>query len=198
MPELIDLLIDSVENKYYGKYRGTVVNNKDKKKLGRMIVTVPDLLKNKETGWAFPCFPYGGIKDTGFFAVPEEGSNVWVEFEGGDLSYPIWTGTWLSEPSGTTETPVEAQSTEPNVKVLKTKSGHKIEMHDKEGDEKIVIANKDGSIIKMDSQGTEISSNGGSSLIKLDAEGITLTKSPNSIKITAASVSINGISLEIS
>ena len=193
----MELLIESVENKYYGKYRGTVTNNKDKKKLGRIKAKVPDLLKDKETGWAFPCLPYGGTNDTGLFVIPEEGSNVWIEFEAGNLSYPIWSGTWWAEPSGKSETPSESQNIPPDVKVLKTKSGHRIEMHDKEGQEKIIITNKDGSIIKMDSTGTAISSDSGKSLVKLDSQGITLSRGAKSVKITDSSVTINGISLEV-
>ena len=38
-----------------------------------------------------PCVPYAG-SGVGFFAVPPVGANVWVEFEGGDPDYPIWSG----------------------------------------------------------------------------------------------------------
>ncbi len=193
----MELLIDSAENRYYGKFRGTVVDNKDIKKLGRLKAKVPDLLKDEETGWALPCLPSGGSKDIGFFVIPEVGSNVWIEFEGGNLSYPLWSGTWWSEPSGKSETPSESQITPPDVKVLKTKSGHRIEMHDKEGEEKIIITNKDGSIMQMDSTGTAISSDSGKSLIKLNPQGITLSRGANSVKITDSSVTINGISLEV-
>ena len=100
MPEVMELLIDNVENRYYGKFRGSVTDAGDPKKLGRIKAKIPDLLSDKETGWALPCLPYGGSKDTGLFVIPEVGSNVWIEFEAGNLSYPIWTGIWWGEPSG--------------------------------------------------------------------------------------------------
>ena len=31
------------------------------------------------------------------FTVPPEGSNVWVEFEGGDANYPIWSGCFWGQ-----------------------------------------------------------------------------------------------------
>ena len=43
-----------------------------------------------------PCTPYAG-KDIGMFTVPPEGSNVWVEFEGGDANYPIWSGCFWGQ-----------------------------------------------------------------------------------------------------
>jgi hypothetical protein len=38
-----------------------------------------------------PCVPYAG-SGVGFYAMPPIGADVWVEFEGGDPSYPIWAG----------------------------------------------------------------------------------------------------------
>lgn len=196
MQEVLERLIDRVENRYYGKYRGKIVDNKDPKGLGRIRAKVPELIGDQETGWALPCLPYGGSKDIGLFAVPEVDSNIWIEFEAGNLSYPIWTGVWWSEASGN-EVPSEAQKTDPTVKILKTKAGHRIELHDSDGQEKILITNKHGSIIEMNSSGTTISSDNGLSSIKLNSQGITLSRGASNIKIADSSVTINNIALEV-
>jgi hypothetical protein len=75
----------------YGKYRGIVFNNTDPLNMGRIQATVVDVLGEVPTSWATPCAPVAGI-NAGFFAVPMVGSGVWIEFEAGDVSRPIWTG----------------------------------------------------------------------------------------------------------
>jgi uncharacterized protein involved in type VI secretion and phage assembly len=81
----------SESRKFYGKYRGTVINNVDPMMLGRIQVMVPDVSNVIATSWAMPCVPIAG-KQMGTFVVPQVGAGVWVEFEQGDPDYPIWVG----------------------------------------------------------------------------------------------------------
>lgn len=76
---------------YYGKYRGTVVNNIDPMQVGRIQVMVPDVSNLMLSSWAMPCAPVAGI-NMGVFTLPLIGAGVWVEFEQGDPDYPIWVG----------------------------------------------------------------------------------------------------------
>ena len=77
--------------KFYGLYRGTVVNNIDPMQLGRIMAIVPDVSNVIPTSWAMPCVPIAG-KLMGTFMVPQIGAGVWVQFEQGDPDYPVWTG----------------------------------------------------------------------------------------------------------
>ena len=77
--------------RYYGKYRGLVLNNIDPLQIGRILAQVPDLLGKTPSTWAMPCVPAAGIQ-AGCFIVPPIGSQVWMEFEQGDPDYPIWSG----------------------------------------------------------------------------------------------------------
>ena len=77
--------------KFYGKYRGTVVNNIDPEQRGRIQAIVPAVSNVIPTSWAMPCVPMAG-KEQGFFMVPQLGAGVWMEFEGGDPDKPIWVG----------------------------------------------------------------------------------------------------------
>ncbi len=77
--------------KYYGKYRGTVIQNVDPEQMGRIQAMVPDVSGLLPSSWAMPCVPIAG-KSSGTFVVPQIGAGVWIEFEQGDPDYPVWTG----------------------------------------------------------------------------------------------------------
>jgi uncharacterized protein involved in type VI secretion and phage assembly len=81
----------SAAKKFYGKFRGTVINNIDPLQLGRILASVPDVLGPTPTSWAMPCVPIAG-KQMGTYMVPEIGAGVWIEFEQGNPDYPIWVG----------------------------------------------------------------------------------------------------------
>ncbi len=83
----------SEAQKYYGKYRGTVLNNLDPLQIGRLMVQVPDVGGLIPSSWAMPCFPISG-KQMGAYMIPQIGTGVWVEFEQGNPDYPIWSGCW--------------------------------------------------------------------------------------------------------
>ena len=82
---------NDTETRYYGKYRGTVMNNVDPEQRGRLVAQVPDVLGLVPSSWAMPCVPMAG-KSQGTFMVPQMGAGVWIEFEQGDPDYPIWVG----------------------------------------------------------------------------------------------------------
>lgn len=104
---------------FLGKYRGTVEDNVDRSGQGRIRVRVPAVLGDSDLSWAMPCVPYAG-PGVGFFAMPPVGANVWVEFEGGDPDYPIWTGCFWHEG----EAPVDGNDPAlAEKKVLKTEVG---------------------------------------------------------------------------
>ena len=79
---------------FWGKYRGTVVNNIDPEQRGRLMCLVPDVLTLVPSTWAEPCTPLAGPTGPpmGVYMVPPIGAGVWVEFEQGDPDYPIWVG----------------------------------------------------------------------------------------------------------
>jgi hypothetical protein len=84
------------------KFRGVVVDNLDPQQIGRLKVKVPSLL-GEEAVFAMPCVPYAG-PSVGFLALPPVGANVWVDFEAGDVTRPVWSGCFW----GPGEAPPEA------------------------------------------------------------------------------------------
>jgi phage baseplate assembly protein gpV len=162
--QLLDHVANQVDSRFFGKFRGKVTDNSDPLDLGRVKATVPALLDTEETGWALPAFPYGGISEQGFFFVPDVGANVWIEFEAGNLSYPIWTGVFFS--SG--DVP---ESAKPEQKVIKTKSGHKVILDDDAGT--LEITDSNSNTIRMDSSLISIKA-GDATKIVVDAPQIEL------------------------
>jgi uncharacterized protein involved in type VI secretion and phage assembly len=82
--------------KFYGVYRGTVVNNIDPLQIGRIMATVPDAGGVIPSTWAMPCVPIAG-KQMGTFMVPQIGSGVFIQFEAGDPDRPVWVGGWWGD-----------------------------------------------------------------------------------------------------
>lgn len=70
---------------HYGIYRGTVMNTADPLMKGRIMVTVPSVA-GAPGGWAEACRDYGSN------TAPPIGTAIWVMFEGGDSSRPVWMG----------------------------------------------------------------------------------------------------------
>ena len=82
-------LLERLRTRFYGKYRG-ICTDVDAATM-RIKAKVPAVLGEVDTGWCLPCVPYAG-PNVGIAFLPEQGSGVWIEFEGGDVSYPIWVG----------------------------------------------------------------------------------------------------------
>lgn len=166
-------LVRQVEHRYLGKYRGIVVRNADPEHLGRLQVQVPSVLGDVVTGWALPCLPHGGADDVGWFAVPPEGAGVWVEFEEGDLEFPIWVGTYWRKPGGTSELPrgngpdgAEGEVVDPPTRtILKTAKGHTIQIEDADGADLVLIHEAtNGHVIALDVDGVRVVAGTGNSL----------------------------------
>lgn len=82
--------------RYYGVYRGTVVDNLDPLQIGRIMAIVTDVSSIVPSTWAMPCAPIAG-KQMGVFMVPQIGSGVWIQYEAGDPDHPVWVGGWWGD-----------------------------------------------------------------------------------------------------
>lgn len=125
--------------RHYGKFRGFVTNNDDPESLGRIRAKVPEVLHDVETGWALPCTPYSGDA-TGLWAVPEPGAGVWIEFEAGDVSRPIWTGCWWIRDKAPRDE--SGASVRPQTRLLRSEQGLMLALHDR--DKQVALSDADG------------------------------------------------------
>ncbi|MFJ4471403.1 phage baseplate assembly protein V [Streptomyces sp. NPDC089424] len=154
-------------NRYLGKYRGRVVDNNDPLRIGRITVEVPDVLGDEPSTWALPCLPFTG-PESGQFVVPPPGTGVWVEFEQGDPSFPVWTGCWWGAAE---ELPPDARrelrADVPNKPVVvQTPLAHKLVMSDTPGaEEGILLQAKGGAYIRITEEAVVIATGAGAQVV---------------------------------
>ncbi len=166
MEEVIAQLVEKVQSRYYGKYRGFVADNDDPLRQGRLRLRIPSVLGEAVTNWALPCLPFGGLADQGLFSVPEIGAQVWVEFEAGALDYPLWTGTFWTQQDAV---PAEVKSP-PTTRQFKTPGGHYWLFEDAEDEQRVRIEHSTGASLDIDAQGTINLADAGGATVTLDAE----------------------------
>lgn len=202
--DLENLLVETVEtmrSRFYGKYRGLVTDVEDPLKMGRVMARVPEVFEDVQTPWAVPCVPFAGSRH-GFVVLPEVGDGVWIEFEAGDISRPIWTGCWwgegeLPDPGGT------------QTRVLVTTLGHKLILDDlkKEirllhyADGEMVMKDDDITLTIGDSETKmtrdEITVKVKQSVITVNANEIILESGAGKIKLSLAGVDVNNGAVKV-
>ncbi|MEI6340909.1 MAG: phage baseplate assembly protein V [Verrucomicrobiota bacterium] len=164
------------ERRFHGKFRGRVTDNQDPLQIGRIRASVPDVLGDAASGWAMPCFPFAG-QGLGFFALPDVGAGVWIEFEHGDPDFPIWAGCWY----GTAAELPPALLAPPYQKlIVKTKGGNSVTLDDTPGVGGITLETPSGAKLTLSATGVELTN------------GLGAT-----IQLTGPQVSVNNGALDI-
>jgi hypothetical protein len=171
---------------YLGKYKAVVVNNVDPLLIGRIQVIVPDVASLAPSTWAMPCVPVAGV-NMGLFSPPLIGSGVWVEFERGDPSKPIWVGCYWGLGA---EVPVLSRMVPPAVPgiTLQTTLKNGIVISDVPGPTGgIMIQTTMGAMISVSDAGILIS-NGKGALINMTGSAIQIVGLPLDINGGALNV----------
>jgi len=154
----------SETQKFYGKYRGTVLNNVDPMQIGRLMVQVPDVSALIPSSWAMPSFPITG-KQMGAYMIPQIGAGVWVEFEQGNPDYPIWSGCWYGSAAEVPALALAGNPASPNI-VLQTALQNSIVISDLPGPTGgIMLKSTTGATIIVNDTGIYIQNGKGASLI---------------------------------
>ncbi|MEM6714576.1 MAG: phage baseplate assembly protein V [Cyanobacteria bacterium P01_F01_bin.56] len=154
------------DQKYYGKYPGTVVQNIDPEQRGRLLITVPDVLSLVPSTWAEPCVPLAGPTGPpmGVYLVPPIGTGVWVEFAHGDLNRPIWVGCRWGSPSDVPPLAHAGLPVAPNI-VLQSVGQHSLVISDLPGPTGgIMLKSTTGASIIVNDTGIYIQNGKGASL----------------------------------
>jgi uncharacterized protein involved in type VI secretion and phage assembly len=183
----LDEVLDFLASHFFGKYRGTVVDNADPTDRGRLQVQVPAVL-GSESVWALPCVPYAGA-GVGFYALPEPGTAIWVEFEGGDPSFPVWSGCFWADG----ELPDTGGAA---VKILKTAKGT-LRVDDGPGD--MLVSNDRDSAVKLEGEATiEAAAGGGTARHVVGGSGVKSESGGGAtVDVNGPNVSINDGALKV-
>ena len=96
---------------------------------------------------------------------------MWIEFEGGDVSYPIWTGCFWRQ--GEVPGDVDAK-----VKVIVTKS--KLELKLDDNAPRLTLTDSNGNTVTLDSS------------------GITVANGGKQVVVSSSSVNVNKGALQVS
>jgi uncharacterized protein involved in type VI secretion and phage assembly len=164
----------SEPKRFFGKYRGTVVNNVDPEQRGRIQAMVPDVAGFALSSWALPAFPVSGLQ-MGIFGLPLPGSGVWIEFEQGDPDYPVWTGVFYGSAA---EVPAMSHLVPPAVPgiVLQTVLQNAIVVSDVPGPTGgIMLKSATGAMILINELGITIS-NGQGAMIQMTGPSVIVNQ----------------------
>jgi len=162
--------------RYFGKYRAWVTNRSDPKELCRILLKCPAVLgTEEELGWALPSPAAGGGVNTGDVNIPQINDIVWVEFEEGDPSRPLWApGMWTirdgentvpkhgrAQPDTTDYArreygnvpPSQFEGTYGNNRIIGDVAGNFLELDATSGAERVQLSHRTGTRIEMQSDG---------------------------------------------
>lgn len=214
---IADILAE-LQAKKFGRYKGVVISNVDEEKRGRLQVQVKDVL-GEEPIWMAGVFPMGGNDKEAFVFIPAKGATVLVEFIGGDVSFPIWTGTyWDHDVNPTPPEPIDMS--EKQLSLIRTRSGAEVRVTDDGQKVTVRIGTADGTEFSVDEKGkvqvvdkkgagvvldpepaggeaTVTVSGHGDSSVKLAGSRVDITAGQTSIAMDAGTVTITASSIKL-
>lgn len=141
--------------RWIGKYRGQVVGpGSASEPAGSLVVKVPEVMGPTGSQLALPCFPYAAMA-AGSFVVPPKDAAVWVEFEGGKETKPIWVGGFYPNALGPKKATAAPAGTE--MVLIQTTKDNVLSITDVAGPNGgIVLSVASGATITLNDNGVEI------------------------------------------
>jgi type VI secretion system secreted protein VgrG len=128
-----------VMQQWYGLVPARVVEHNDPKKMGRIKVQY-FWQEDNHAHWARMVTPHAG-GDRGFMFMPEEGDEVVVAFEDGDVERPVVLGSvWNAVDQAPRKEFWGGELENNDIKRMVTKSGNRVQFVDKKGKESMVLA----------------------------------------------------------
>ncbi|WP_378175733.1 type VI secretion system Vgr family protein [Aquimarina sp. SS2-1] len=153
---------------------GIVKENSDPDGLGRIRVQFPWQKENGElTPWLRIVTPHAG-GEKGFHFIPEIDEEVLIGFEGGNAERPYVLGTLYTGRAN----PSSWNTQNNDIKAIRTRSGHTVELNDTDGAEFIMITDKNKNIIQIDTANNDITISAGENMT-LNAKNMQINVDEN-------------------
>ena len=160
-----------------------VVENKDDSGTGRVKVRLG--IQPGETLWARVATPMTGA-GRGVYFIPEEGDEVLVAFEHGDMRRPYVIGSlW----NGRDRPPVTNTDGRNDLRLIRTRKGHLLTFDDGEKG-RVELALNDGTHLSIDEDGIRLEDRNGNGLTIQSAPGAFAIQASGAISIKASQISI--------
>jgi len=175
-------------NKIYGVVTAVVTNNKDPDKKGRIKVKYVWMGEAKaiESNWARVVSLMAG-NDRGMHFLPEVDDEVLVAFEHGNINYPYIVGSLWNNTDKVIEKNEDGKN---NLRIIKSRSGHKITLDDSDGKEKITIEDKSTKrtiVFDGENKTLDIKNDDTDGKVTINAKGDIEITSDKNVKITGKS-----------
>jgi uncharacterized protein involved in type VI secretion and phage assembly len=185
---------EMMERRVYGVAIAKVETNRDVRGEGRVQLSYP--WAPGITAWARVAAPYAGM-NRGIYFMPQDGDEVLVAFQNGDISAPYVIGSLWSSIDRPPISPgdILAPSTK---RVIRTGSAAAHEIVFDDLDSSITVTSLTQQQITMDPAQIKLSTAGGLASITLDTAGNISIEGAVSIDLQAQRISINGTNISVS
>jgi hypothetical protein len=176
---------EEMADQYYGVYSAQVTGNDAGE--GVLSVIVLAVHPDGQELQAKPCLPYGVL------FLPEKDDKVWVQFEGGDSTLPVWTGVqqfgdaWPSDPGP------------PTARMLRSLKDHRLTLDDDTPAVEMRYGGKEHAVSMTDSAVTVTHDAGHAVTLEQDKVSITVASSGPAVELgqSSATISLGGASVKL-
>lgn len=180
---------DGGQHRYFGLYPALVTDLVDPYGRGRIQVQFPGFgdMGKAMRAWATLLTPYAD-DNQGLCVLPEVDTQVVVGFEAGDPRRPYIVGAcW----NGKEKPPISADAAN-NLRVLRTRSGSRLEFDDTTGAAKVTLTTSGGHRLVLDEGSQEVTlSHQNGVTIRLTLAGALEITANTSVDITAPTVKVH-------
>jgi len=180
---------EGTETRISGVAVAQVISNTDLTGQGRVQLKLPWLPGFEP--WARVAVLLAG-SNRGTYFIPQEGDEVLVAFEQGDVRQPFVIGClWNAS-----DTPPASSPLDPVAKrIIRTPQGHVMEFDDTL--QSVTITTLSQQTIKMDANQIKLSTSGGTATVTLDTSGTIKLQAAQSIELKAPTITLDGLNVTV-